>query len=71
LTEWIEALRGAAGLSSDALVLFNNCHRSQAAENARRMRELLTTLAPELELIAPFAPSTDAPHQSLLFEERM
>jgi uncharacterized protein YecE (DUF72 family) len=67
LTEWIEALRGAAGRSSQALILFNNCHRSQAAENARRMTELLARLAPELDLVAPFAPA--APQQRSLFDD--
>jgi uncharacterized protein YecE (DUF72 family) len=69
LTEWIEALRGAAGHTSHALVLFNNCHRSQAAENARRMRELLTRMAPELELVPPFAPATNPPLQRSLFDD--
>lgn len=68
LTEWITNLRGAAGQAKHALLLFNNCHRSQAAANAQRMRELLERLAPELPLIAPFAQHCDEPRQRTLFE---
>jgi uncharacterized protein YecE (DUF72 family) len=68
LTEWIDALRGAAGDSTTALLLFNNCQRSQAAANAARMRELLARLAPNLEVVKPFAPADSGPQQRLLFE---
>lgn len=68
LTEWVGALRGAAGGASEALVLFNNCRHGQAAANARRIRELLGRLAPELEVVAPFAAALEAPQQRLLFE---
>lgn len=67
LREWIEELRVAAGTVSHALVLFNNCHRAQAAANAQRLRELLERFAPELPLVAPFAPA--GPRQRSLFEE--
>lgn len=55
LTEWIEALRSARDGAPRALVLFNNCQRGQAAANALRFAELLRELAPELEIVSPFA----------------
>jgi uncharacterized protein YecE (DUF72 family) len=68
LEEWITAVRGAAGRTSHALVLFNNCHRGQAAENARRMGELLPRLAPELAVVEPIVPPATLPEQRSLFE---
>lgn len=67
LSEWVEAIRAAADRTDRVLLLFNNCQRSQAAENARRMRELLNRLAPEQEVIAPFATGTGG-EQRLLFD---
>jgi len=69
LLEWISSLRAAAGTASHALVLFNNCHRAQAAANAQRLRELLEKYATELPVIQPFAAPPDEPRQRLLFEE--
>jgi uncharacterized protein YecE (DUF72 family) len=69
LLEWITALRGAASTAGHALVLFNNCHRAQAAANAQRLRELLERYAPELPLVQPFTAASDEPQQRLLFEE--
>jgi uncharacterized protein YecE (DUF72 family) len=69
LLEWITALRGAASTAGHALVLFNNCHRAQAAANAQRLRELLERYAPELLLVQPFTAASDEPQQRLLFEE--
>jgi uncharacterized protein YecE (DUF72 family) len=69
LTEWIEKLRGAVGRNSHALVLFNNCHRSQAAENARRLAELLARMAQTFELVSPFEPATETPQQRSLFND--
>ena len=37
-----------------ALVLFNNCHRGQAAVNAERMRELVKEETRPFRLIEPF-----------------
>jgi uncharacterized protein YecE (DUF72 family) len=70
LREWIDALREAAGSVTHALVLFNNCHRAQAAANAERLRELLEKFAPELPVVTPFAQRVDEPQQGLLFEEQ-
>jgi uncharacterized protein YecE (DUF72 family) len=66
MAEWIEALRSAQGRSSRALVLFNNCQRGQAAANAVRFAQLLRELAPELQVISPFA--APPPTQRGLFE---
>jgi uncharacterized protein YecE (DUF72 family) len=68
LTEWVEALAAAADRSERVLLLFNNCHRGQATENARRMRELLLRLAPELDVVEPFA-EPPGPRQRSLFGE--
>jgi uncharacterized protein YecE (DUF72 family) len=67
LGEWVEALRqhAAAGDTEQALVLFNNCHRSQAAVNAARLRQLLERQGPELNVVAPF--SGAEPEQRSLF----
>ena len=53
LADWIRAL--AAEPAERSLLLFNNCQRTQAAHNARRMQELLAKLAPHLEVVEPFA----------------
>jgi uncharacterized protein YecE (DUF72 family) len=64
MREWIDALDAAEG-ASRALVLFNNCHRSQAAVNARRMRTLFEQSATGHTVVAPFAPPV--PVQRSLF----
>jgi len=66
LTEWVRELAAAEGRATAALVLFNNCYRAQAAENARRMRDLFARLAPRLEVVAPPAPPP--PAQRSLFD---
>jgi uncharacterized protein YecE (DUF72 family) len=66
MTEWLTALSGAAARTERALLLFNNCHRSQAVQNARRMQELLAGLGDELELIPP--PAAPEMEQRLLFD---
>jgi uncharacterized protein YecE (DUF72 family) len=68
LVEWVEALAPLADRNERVLLLFNNCHRGQAAENARRMRELLARLAPELTVVEPFA-DPPGPRQRSLFGE--
>jgi uncharacterized protein YecE (DUF72 family) len=66
MSEWITALAAASGRAERALVLFNNCYRSQAVQNARRMRELVVRVAPQLELVGPG--STPEPEQRSLFD---
>jgi uncharacterized protein YecE (DUF72 family) len=70
LKEWIDVLAGAAERSRDAFLLFNNCMvgksmRSQAVENARRIRVLMADRAPQLEVVEPFAPEPDVSQRSL------
>jgi uncharacterized protein YecE (DUF72 family) len=67
LAEWVSALAATAERDERVLLLFNNCHRGQAAENARRMRELLTRLAPEMPVVEPFA-EPPGPQQRSLFD---
>lgn len=68
LSEWIVALHAASPQVSQALLLFNNCHRGQAAANAQRMRELMRRLAPDLEVVAPFDAGEPPPRQRSLFD---
>jgi uncharacterized protein YecE (DUF72 family) len=67
LREWVSALAGATGRADEAVVFLNNCHGAQAAENARRLRQLLIDEAPELEVVKPSAPP-DEPQQRTLFD---
>ena len=67
LNEWIDAATAAAaaGTTERILFLFNNCFRSQAANNARRMMELMAG-RPELHVEPP--PAGAPPAQRSLFE---
>jgi uncharacterized protein YecE (DUF72 family) len=57
LGEWIDELRrhNQEDAPERALFLFNNCQRSQAAVNARRMQALLGERAPQVRQVEPFA----------------
>jgi uncharacterized protein YecE (DUF72 family) len=69
LIQWIEALtKNARTTIREVLLLFNNCHNGQAVHNARRMRELLTRLAPGMSVVQPFASTPAESRQGLLFE---
>jgi uncharacterized protein YecE (DUF72 family) len=67
LTEWLDAAAaaGEAGAAERALFLFNNCHRSQAADNARRMQALA---AARSQFAVEPPPAPPAPVQRRLFE---
>jgi uncharacterized protein YecE (DUF72 family) len=68
LKEWLGVLAAGRDRADRALLLFNNCHRAQAAQNALRVQELLKELAREdFELVLPFAPPQDKQHQRNLF----
>jgi uncharacterized protein YecE (DUF72 family) len=64
LNEWIDAL--PHGGAEHALILFNNCYRSQAVLNAHRMRSLFERRAGELHVVEPVAESP--PVQRSLFD---
>jgi uncharacterized protein YecE (DUF72 family) len=66
LGEWIGELRRHESGTDRALLLFNNCQRSQAAINARRMQALVGTELPQVNLMPPFA--LTQPVQRTLFE---
>jgi len=66
LTEWIGALVAAAPYQ--VLLLFNNCHRAQAVENAQRMRELIARMNPAPTVVGPFAGPAPGGQQGLLFD---
>jgi uncharacterized protein YecE (DUF72 family) len=70
LAEWVEALMRAADRTEQALLLFNNCHRSQAVDGARRLASLFRqAAAPGMRLVPPVAPGSAAgPTQRSLFE---
>ena len=69
LTEWIDALTRVREETKRVFLLFNNCHRSQAAENAGRMAELIRRLAPTMEVVPPFAELPTMPRQPSLFDD--
>jgi uncharacterized protein YecE (DUF72 family) len=68
LAEWVSAFAAAGARNERGLVLFNNCQRGQAAVNAGRMRTLLKQLAPDLQVVSPFA-EPPGPQQRSLFDE--
>lgn len=67
LQTWLDALASRQGLADRALLLFNNCRRAQAAENAQRIKELLGRLGAEFTVVPPFASQDALPRQGLLF----
>ncbi len=68
LVEWVDALAAGTEPTSEVRLLFNNCHRGQAAENARRMRTLIERLAPQFEVVPPMGTPEPGTTQRLLFE---
>jgi uncharacterized protein YecE (DUF72 family) len=66
LGEWIDDLAAAAPSAGRAVLLFNNCHRSQAVDNARRMRTLIGQSVPGLDVVQPTG--TAEPVQRSLFD---
>jgi uncharacterized protein YecE (DUF72 family) len=70
LNEWVEAAAAAsaAGTTERALFLFNNCFRSQAAVNARRI-ETLMARQPGLVVTPP--PAAPPPEQRSLFGDAL
>jgi uncharacterized protein YecE (DUF72 family) len=67
LGEWADeaARRQREGGTDQALLLFNNCSRSQATVNAKRMLALLAARVPPLRVVPPFF--EPQPTQRLLF----
>lgn len=64
LEEWVDDLAAAPGVRR-AVLLFNNCHRSQAVDNARRMRTLIGQFAPGLDVIQPVGGAAEPVQRSL------
>ncbi|GBD36868.1 hypothetical protein HRbin36_01996 [bacterium HR36] len=58
LLEWVEAMRQAR--PRRAWILFNNCHRGQAAINAQRMEKLLRSFPQDFNLVPPPAYPEDS-----------
>jgi uncharacterized protein YecE (DUF72 family) len=54
LNEWLDALEHAPAATEQVLFLFNNCHRSQAAVNAQRLRALLGERGTQANVVPPF-----------------
>jgi uncharacterized protein YecE (DUF72 family) len=65
MTEWISSLTLAESKVRQAYVLFNNCHHSQAAANAKQFRDLLRTIPKGAELVEP---PVSLPRQRTLFD---
>jgi uncharacterized protein YecE (DUF72 family) len=65
LGEWVGAALDASERTDRTLFLFNNCHGSHAARNARRMQGLFEHYAPQFHVVKAFAPA--APVQKTLF----
>ena len=68
LNGWIASLSNAAPDTERILLLFNNCHRAQAAENARRMR-ILIERHPELGTVVPPVAAAPSQQRSLFDDE--
>lgn len=68
MAEWVRLLARADRTASTAYVLFNNCMRSQAVENAKKMARIMKQLAPQLQLIHPFADIPRFANQGVLFD---
>jgi uncharacterized protein YecE (DUF72 family) len=68
LVEWLTAIRQREERTRSAYLLLNNCRGAQAVDNARRIRELLPRVAPELEVVEPFGEAATGPRQRTLFE---
>jgi uncharacterized protein YecE (DUF72 family) len=69
LKEWIAAIQLHERQVDRVLLLFNNCHHSQAAANAKRMRELLAHLPTQMRVIEPSDEPAAGSRQLNLFEE--
>jgi uncharacterized protein YecE (DUF72 family) len=67
LREWRDALVARRHAADKALLLFNNCRRSHAAENARRMGELLAEAGCGGNVVGPFAQAPPGDQQRRLF----
>lgn len=65
LMEWANALAEHEAQAELAYILFNNCAGGQAAENARRMRDLMAKFGDIFQIVA--APPLDDPNQPSLF----
>jgi uncharacterized protein YecE (DUF72 family) len=67
LGEWVEQVLSTAGQTQEALLLFNNCYRSQATDNARRIMSLFQSVA-GATVVPPFAAAAPTPMQRGLFD---
>jgi uncharacterized protein YecE (DUF72 family) len=66
LREWAEALRRESAAADEAVLVFCNCVGTQGIDSARRMASVLTEMAPELCVVAPF--EAPPPRQRSLFD---
>jgi uncharacterized protein YecE (DUF72 family) len=67
LREWLMKLVNASARLTDVHLIFNNCHRTQGIDNARRMAEFIRVEAPMFEVVEPPVPV--GPVQGVLFDE--
>jgi uncharacterized protein YecE (DUF72 family) len=67
MLEWTQALALANDKADRALMLFNNCHGSQAALNAQRVQKLLEKMNTPFEVVPPPEKREENENQPLLF----
>jgi hypothetical protein len=67
LRDWIAVLLDVAPRLTDVHLVFNNCHRAQGINNARRMAELIRADAPAFCVVEP--PAVPSQLQTTLFED--
>jgi uncharacterized protein YecE (DUF72 family) len=68
LQEWIAAIQASERQTDRVLLLFNNCQRSQAAANAKRMRTLLAGQLSQMNVVEPFQEPASGDRQLKLFD---
>src|SRR5262249_21689573 len=68
LRQWLVDTAARAPDTESGYLLLNNCRGGQAIGNARRIRELLPEVAPNVDVVEPFTTPEQGPRQRLLFE---
>jgi uncharacterized protein YecE (DUF72 family) len=69
LAEWVGPLTGPDAGFERAVLVFNNCYRTQAVESARRMAQLIRKTAPGVELVGPLPGVRTEAEQPGLFDQ--
>jgi uncharacterized protein YecE (DUF72 family) len=67
LRDWVELLNESSSRLTSVHLVFNNCHRTQGINNARRMAAIIRTEAPAFHVVDP--PAVVSQLQATLFDE--